>query len=95
MGRTCSNVPGNRAGGPQACGWAWRPARRAGSEARATRVMTEGRRSVRAWVIALTVLTATAALTSGCGGNNTASTLQDHLLSASDLPPAGHRRRSA
>lgn len=39
----------------------------------------------RAWVIALAVLAA-AGLTSGCGGSSTASTLQAHLLSASDLP---------
>ncbi len=39
----------------------------------------------RAWVIALAVFTA-AGLASGCGGSSTASMLQDHLLSASDLP---------
>ena len=40
----------------------------------------------RARVTVLAVLTVTAALTSGCGAPSTASTLQDHLLSASDLP---------
>ena len=40
----------------------------------------------RAWVVALAVLTATAGLTSGCGGNSTAATLQDRLLSVADLP---------
>jgi pimeloyl-ACP methyl ester carboxylesterase len=40
----------------------------------------------RAWVIALAVLTATAGLTSGCGGNSTASALQARLLSVADLP---------
>ena len=47
--------------------------------------MSGGRMPARAWVIALAVL-AVAGLTSGCGGNSTASTLQDHLLSVSDLP---------
>jgi pimeloyl-ACP methyl ester carboxylesterase len=40
----------------------------------------------RAWVIGLATLTATAALTSGCGGNSTQSALQARLLSVSDLP---------
>ena len=40
----------------------------------------------RAWVIVLAVFTAAAGLTSGCGGNSTVSTLQDHLLSVPDLP---------
>lgn len=86
MTHACSNVPGNRTGGPQACGRAPRPTRRADSEARPAGVMTGGRRPARARVIALTVLTATAALTSACGGNNTAGALQEHLLSAPDLP---------
>ena len=86
MRHACGNVPGNGADGPQACGRAPRHARRADSEARAAGVMTGGRRSARALVIALTVVTATAALTSGCGGNSTADALQEHLLSASDLP---------
>jgi pimeloyl-ACP methyl ester carboxylesterase len=82
----CSNVPGSRASGPQACGRALRPARRADSGARPAGVMIGGRRSAHAWVIALTVLTATAALTSACGGNSMAGALQARLLSASDLP---------
>ncbi len=40
----------------------------------------------RAWAGGLAVLVAATALTSGCGGNSTASALQDHLLSVSDLP---------
>jgi hypothetical protein len=40
----------------------------------------------RAWVIGLAVLTATAALTSGCGGNSTQSALQARLLAVADLP---------
>ncbi len=40
----------------------------------------------RAWVAALAVLTATAALTSGCGGNSTEAGLHDHLLAVADLP---------
>ncbi len=80
-----SNVPGNRAAGPQARGRAPHHPHRAARGARPARMLTWGRLSARAWVIALAVFTA-AGLTSGCGGNSTASTLQDHLLSASDLP---------
>ena len=40
----------------------------------------------RAWAAALAVLTATAALTSGCGGNSAATALHDRLLSVADLP---------
>ena len=40
----------------------------------------------RAWAGGLAVLAAVAALTAGCGTPGTAGTLQDHLLSASDLP---------
>jgi pimeloyl-ACP methyl ester carboxylesterase len=69
-----SNVPGNRAVGPQARG------------ARPARVMTGRRMPARAWVIALAVFTAMAGLTSGCGGNSTAGALQDRLLSVADLP---------
>jgi pimeloyl-ACP methyl ester carboxylesterase len=36
--------------------------------------------------MALAVLTATAALTSGCGGNSTAAALHDRLLAVADLP---------
>jgi len=81
-----TNVPGNRAVGPQARGWALHHPRRAASGTRSARVMAGGRRPARAWVIALAVFTAAAGLTSGCAGNSTASTLQAHLLSASDLP---------
>ena len=81
-----SNVPGNRAVGPQARGRAPHHPRRAFSGARPARVMTGGRMPARAWVIALAVFTAAAGLTSGCGAPSAASILQDHLLSASDLP---------
>ena len=81
-----SNVPGNRAVGPQERGRALHHRRRAVSGARPARVITVGRMPARAWVIALAVFTAAAGLTSGCGAPSVASTLQDHLLSASDLP---------
>jgi len=48
----------------------------------------------RGWVVALVVLTMTAALTSGCGGNSEASKLQGRLLSVADLP-AGWSAASA
>jgi len=48
--------------------------------------LTAVRAPRRAWVIGLAVLTATAALTSGCGGNSTASALQARLLAVADLP---------
>jgi pimeloyl-ACP methyl ester carboxylesterase len=54
--------------------------------ARPARVMTGGRMPARGWVIALAVVTTTAGLTSGCGGNSTAGALQDRLLSVADLP---------
>ena len=40
----------------------------------------------RAWVMALAVLTATAVLASGCGGNSTEGALHDRLLAVADLP---------
>ncbi|HBW18658.1 MAG TPA: hypothetical protein DEH11_06420 [Actinobacteria bacterium] len=40
----------------------------------------------RARAAALAVLTATAVLTSGCGGNSTAAALHDRLLAVADLP---------
>ena len=40
----------------------------------------------RVWVMALAVLTATAALASGCGGNSTEAALHERLLAVADLP---------
>ena len=81
-----SNVPGNPDAGAQARGRVPHYPRRAASGARPARVMTGGRRQARAWVIALAVLTATAVLASGCGGNSTEAALQARLLAVADLP---------
>jgi pimeloyl-ACP methyl ester carboxylesterase len=48
--------------------------------------LTSGRPPRRPWAAALAVLTASALLTTGCGGNSVAAALQNRLLSVSDLP---------
>jgi pimeloyl-ACP methyl ester carboxylesterase len=57
-----------------------------GRKGDSARPVTGARLPRRAWAGGLAVLAAVAALTAGCGAPSTASTLQDHLLSASDLP---------